>query len=114
MNDLTYLIVPSNMTKAMRDHSKTSAHIRNLSPRVSVDGKKAILKVRGPLPSWARMLPQYDHQQVLALLDSPEWTQPQPLRVLVADAASGGKSVLLTRMAWGAVAAASAAAYYFT
>lgn len=42
--------------------------------RISVDGKKTVLKFVGDTPSFLVGLTQYNHTEILAIMHTPEWT----------------------------------------
>lgn len=44
--------------------------------RYSVDGSKTFVKFEGDTPSFLIGEPQYDHSEILSILDGPEWTDP--------------------------------------
>jgi len=44
----------------------------------SVDGTKTFVKFEGDTPSFLIGEPQYDHAEILSILEDPEWTDPNP------------------------------------
>ena len=44
--------------------------------RYSLDGTKTFVKFEGDTPSFLIGEPQYDHSEILSILDGPEWTDP--------------------------------------
>ena len=44
--------------------------------RYSVDGSKFLLKFEGDTPSFLIGEPQYDHVEILPIMQSAEWTDP--------------------------------------
>lgn len=44
--------------------------------KYSVDGTKTFVKFNGDTPSFLIGEPQYDHAEILSILDGPEWTDP--------------------------------------
>ena len=44
--------------------------------RYSVDGSKFLLKFEGDTPSFLIGEPQYDHVEILSIMQSAEWTDP--------------------------------------
>ena len=41
--------------------------------RISLDGKKTVLKFVGNTPSFLVGLQQYNHSEILAIMNTPEW-----------------------------------------
>ena len=44
--------------------------------RYSVDGSKTFVKFNGDTPSFLSGKTEYDHAEILSILDGPEWTDP--------------------------------------
>ena len=42
--------------------------------RLSVDEKETVLKFSGDTPSFFAGLQQYNHSEILAVMNTPEWT----------------------------------------
>lgn len=47
--------------------------------RYSLDGTKTFVKFDGDTPSFLIGEPQYDHAEILSILDGPEWTDPDAI-----------------------------------
>jgi hypothetical protein len=47
--------------------------------RYSLDGTKTFVKFEGDTPSFLIGEPQYDHAEIISILNGPEWTSPDPL-----------------------------------
>ena len=45
--------------------------------RLSVDGKKTVLKFTGNTPAFLVGLQQYTHLEILAIMNTPEWTNKE-------------------------------------
>ena len=45
--------------------------------RYSLDGSKFVVKFEGDTPSFLIGEPQYDHAEILNILDGPEWTSDE-------------------------------------
>lgn len=45
--------------------------------RLSIDGKKTVLKFEGDTPSFLVGLKQYNHSEILAVMNTPEWTKKE-------------------------------------
>ena len=45
--------------------------------RLSVDGKKTVLKFTGNTPAFLVGLQQYTHLEILAIMNNPEWTNKE-------------------------------------
>mgnify|MGYP003116222165 FL=1 len=41
--------------------------------RLSIDGTKTVLKFNGNTPDFLVGLQQYNHQEILAIMQTPEW-----------------------------------------
>ena len=46
--------------------------------RYSLDGSKTFVKFRGSTPSFLEGKTQYDHSEILTILATDEWTDPNP------------------------------------
>ena len=42
--------------------------------RLSIDGKKTVLKFEGDTPAFLVGLQRYNHSEILAIMKTPEWT----------------------------------------
>ena len=42
--------------------------------RLSVDGKETVLKFTGNTPAFLVGLKQYNHSEILSIMNTPEWT----------------------------------------
>ena len=42
--------------------------------RLSTDGTKTVLKFTGDTPDFLEGLQQYNHSEILAIMQTPEWT----------------------------------------
>ena len=74
MNNATYVLVDAS-SLADLDFSK----LLNNGPqtnRYSVDGNKAIVKFEGDTPSFLSGKTEYDHAEILTILATDEWTDP--------------------------------------
>jgi len=47
--------------------------------RYSVDGTKTFVKFEGDTPSFLIGEPQYNHEEMTALLSGPEWSDPDAI-----------------------------------
>ena len=77
MNNATYVIVDAS-SLADLDFSK----LLNNGPqtnRYSVDGNKSIVKFEGDTPSFLIGETQYNHAEILNILSSAEWTDPDAI-----------------------------------
>ena len=86
MNNRTYVIIDSAMAEpppegtSLEDSGKvdfskvleTSAS----SLRFSVDGSKSFVKFEGETPSFLEGLTTYNHDEIRAVLATPEWQAP--------------------------------------
>ena len=45
--------------------------------RLSTDGKKTVLKFTGETPVFLEGLLQYNHSEILAIMNTPEWTNEE-------------------------------------
>ena len=45
--------------------------------RISLDGKKTVLKFVGNTPSFLVSLQQYNHSEILAIMNTSEWTKKE-------------------------------------
>ena len=45
--------------------------------RISLDGKKTVLKFVGNTPSFLVGLQQYNHSEILAIMNTSEWTKKE-------------------------------------
>jgi len=45
--------------------------------RLSIDGTKTVLKFTGETPSFLVGLQQYNHQEILAIMHSKDWTKEE-------------------------------------
>lgn len=70
----TYVIIDASEV-ANVDFSQVSETSAN-TLRYSLDGTKTFVKFRGDTPSFLIGEPQYDHAEILNILDGPEWTDP--------------------------------------
>ena len=46
--------------------------------RYSLDGSKFVVKFEGDTPSFLIGEPQYNHSEILPIMQSPEWTSDEP------------------------------------
>jgi len=46
--------------------------------RISLNGEKTVLKFIGDTPSFLVGLQQYTHSEILAIMNTSEWTPPRP------------------------------------
>ena len=46
--------------------------------RRSLDGSRVVLKWEGPTPAPMIAAPQYSHAEILAIMDGPDWSEPEP------------------------------------
>lgn len=44
--------------------------------RLNLDGTRGVVKFEGETPSFLIGEPQYDHSEILTILDGVEWTDP--------------------------------------
>lgn len=47
--------------------------------RYSLDGSKFVVKYEGDTPSFLEGKTQYTHSEILSILATPEWTDPDPI-----------------------------------
>ena len=45
--------------------------------RLSLDGKETVLKFRSDTPGFLVGLQQYTHSEILAIMNTPEWTKKE-------------------------------------
>ena len=70
----TYVILNSSEVDTV-DFSKVLQQSAD-TLRYSVDGSKFLLKFEGDTPSFLIGEPQYDHAEILTIMQSAEWTDP--------------------------------------
>ena len=70
----TYVIIDASEV-ANLDFSQVSETSAD-TLKYSVDGTKTFVKFNGDTPSFLIGEPQYDHEEILSILDGPEWTDP--------------------------------------
>tara|TARA_R110002012_G_C11528114_1_gene600207 strand:- start:51 stop:287 length:237 start_codon:yes stop_codon:yes gene_type:complete len=46
--------------------------------RFSLDGEQTFVKFEGSTPSFLEGKTQYDHSEILTILATPEWSDPNP------------------------------------
>jgi len=70
----TYVIINSSDVSSVdfRKVAETSAD----TLRYSLDGSKTFVKFEGDTPSFLIGEPQYDHSEILSIMQSAEWTDP--------------------------------------
>tara|TARA_R110000782_G_scaffold22859_1_gene60238 strand:- start:395 stop:607 length:213 start_codon:yes stop_codon:yes gene_type:complete len=49
--------------------------------RLSIDRKKTVLKFSSDTPSFLVGLKQYNHSEILAIMNTPEWTNNQENKI---------------------------------
>jgi len=74
MNNLTYVIINTSEVSSVDFDQVRENSAEGL--RYSVDGSKTFVKFEGDTPSFLIGEPQYDHAEILSILDGPEWTSP--------------------------------------
>jgi hypothetical protein len=46
--------------------------------RISLNGEETVLKFTGDTPSFLVGLQQYNHSEIRAIMNTPEWSNPRP------------------------------------
>ena len=72
----TYVITDSTEASSF-DFSKL-VDIDESYSRKSLDGSKILARFEGDTPSFLIGEPQYDHAEILSILATDEWTDPNP------------------------------------
>ncbi len=72
----TYVIADSAEASSF-DFSKL-VDIDESYSRKSLDGSKILARFEGDTPSFLIGEPQYDHAEILSILATDEWTDPNP------------------------------------
>lgn len=72
----TYVIINSSDVSSV-DFSKVSETSAD-TLRYSLDGSKTFVKFEGDTPSFLEGKTQYTHSEILAILATDEWTDPNP------------------------------------
>lgn len=72
MNNLTYVIINTSEVSSVDFDQVRENSAEGL--RYSVDGTKTFVKFEGDTPSFLIGEPQYDHAEILSILDGAEWT----------------------------------------
>ena len=74
MNNRTYVILDASEVSNVDFNQVIQTSIDTL--RYSVDGSKFLLKFEGDTPSFLIGEPQYDHAEILGILNGADWTDP--------------------------------------
>jgi hypothetical protein len=74
MNNRTYVILDASEVSNVDFDQVIQTSADTL--RYSVDGGKFLLKFEGDTPSFLIGEPQYDHSEILPIMQSAEWTDP--------------------------------------
>ena len=76
----TYIII--NTTEVGLVNFNEVLETSEATLRISVDGLQTVLKWEGSEPSFVATLSSYDgpytHSEILAIMATPEWTDPNP------------------------------------
>ena len=77
MNNLTYCIIDSSEVGNVdfAQVLQTSAD----TIRYSLDGTQTFVKYEGEQPSFLNGKQEYTHSEILTILATPEWTDPDPI-----------------------------------
>ena len=70
----TYVIINSSDVSSV-DFSQVAETSAD-TLRYSLDGSKTFVKFNGDTPSFLIGEPQYDHSEILTIMQSAEWTDP--------------------------------------
>lgn len=73
----TYCIINSDEVESVDFNQVLQTSADTL--RYSVDGSKAILKYEGTQPSFLSGKTEYTHSEILEVLATDEWTNPDPI-----------------------------------
>lgn len=76
MNNRKYVIIGSSEVSSV-DFSKV-AETSEDTLRYSVDGTKTFVKFEGDTPDFLDGKTQYNHSEILSILATDEWTNPDP------------------------------------
>ena len=74
MNNRTYVILDASEVGNVDFDQVIQSSADKL--RYSVDGSKFVVKFEGDTPSFLIGEPQYDHSEILPIIQSAEWTDP--------------------------------------
>jgi hypothetical protein len=74
-NSHTYVIIDTSAVDSV-DFSKVINTSDDML-RYSVDGTKTFVKFEGDTPSFLMGEPQYDHSEILTIMQSAEWTSEE-------------------------------------
>ena len=74
MNNRTYVILDASEVDTVNFDQVMQASADKL--RYSLDGSKFVVKFEGDTPSFLIGEPQYDHSEILPIMQSAEWTDP--------------------------------------
>lgn len=76
MNNRKYVIIGSSEVSSV-DFSKVAETSKD-TLRYSVDGTKTFVKFEGDTPDFLDGKTQYNHSEILSILATDEWTNPDP------------------------------------
>ena len=74
MNTRTYVILDASEVGNVDFDQVMQSSADKL--RYSLDGSKFVVKFEGDTPSFLIGEPQYDHSEILTIMQSAEWTDP--------------------------------------
>jgi hypothetical protein len=74
MNNRTYVILDASEVGNVDFDQVIQPSADKL--RYSLDGSKFVVKFEGDTPSFLIGEPQYDHSEILPIMQSAEWTDP--------------------------------------
>jgi hypothetical protein len=74
---MNYIIIDSSEIPSVDFNSVLNTNADLL--RYNLDKTQAVLKYEGDQPSFLKGKTEYTHSEILARLDAPEWSDPDPL-----------------------------------
>ena len=76
MNNRTYVIIDSSLVESEGVDFSQVMETSASTLRYSVDGTKTFVKFVGEVPSFLDGLTTYNHDEIRAVLATPEWQAP--------------------------------------
>ena len=76
MNNRTYVIIDSSLVESEDFDFSQVLETSASTLRYSVDGTKTFVKFVGEVPSFLEGLTTYNHDEIRAVLATPEWQAP--------------------------------------
>ena len=77
MNNRTYVILDASEVGSVDFDQVIQTSANKL--RYSVDGSKFVVKYEGDTPSFLEGKTEYTHSEVLTIMATDEWTDPDPV-----------------------------------